>query len=117
MLGNTWERNGSLHFSNNVVSAIKSKLICGSCFAWVLYNKQKFVEIGREGISPSYKTGSTHILAVGSLGNLPEYTMGSPLYPAEGCPGCVCWSTLANPKHTGNERVKRKKVGEGMGML
>ena len=62
------------------------------------------------GISPGYKTGST-------LGNPPEYTMCSPLYPAEGCPGCACQPTLANPKHTGNERVKRKKMGEEMDML
>lgn len=32
VLGTTWERNGSLPFSNNVISSVKSKLIL-----WVMF--------------------------------------------------------------------------------
>lgn len=48
---NTWERNGSLHFSNNVVSAVKSKLILWVMFCLGTVQQTEVCRmIGREGL-------------------------------------------------------------------
>lgn len=71
VLGDPWGRNGSLHFSNNVISAVKSKLILWVMFCLGAVQQTEVGRmIGREGLKQA--------LVLATKQEAPTYRLSAP---------------------------------------